>query len=155
MKWCFDTSALIEPWVRLYPPDLFPQVWDKLDQLSAAGVIVAPTDVRLELERQKDDLHDWAKRVAPRLFREPDRKVMEVFTQIVNAYPDFMKVNSTKSGADPIVIAMAETHGLSVVTYETLAKQSAAPKIPNVCAARGLPCVQLVDVLRAEGFQMR
>lgn len=153
MKWCFDTSALIEPWVRLYPPDIFGPVWDKLAELVEGGIIGAPADVLLELEKQKDDLHDWAKSM-PDLFVEPDRPVMEAFTDIINAYPSFMKVNSTKSGADPFVVAMAEVHGLPVVTYETMAKQAAAPKIPNVCADRGLAVAQLVDVLRSEGFRM-
>jgi hypothetical protein len=153
VKWCFDTSGFIEPWVRLYPPDLFPPIWAKLEDLARAGRIVAPADVRLELERQKDDLHDWAKAL-PQLFREPDRAVMEAFTDIVNAHSDFMKVNSTKSGADPFVVALAEVHGFVVVTYETMAKKDAAPRIPNVCAGRGIECASLVDVLRAEGFKL-
>jgi len=128
-------------------------VWAKLEELAQAGHIVAPADVRIELERQKDDLHDWAKGM-PALFMDPDRKVMETFTDIVNAHPDFMKVNSTKSGADPFVVAHAEVHGLVVVTYETMAKKDAAPKIPNVCAARGIECASLVEVLRAEGFRL-
>ena len=77
---------------------------------------------------------------------------MEAVTDIVNAHPDFLKINSTKSGADPFVVAHAEVHGLVVVTYETMARQNAAPKIPNVCAARGIGWATLVDVLRAEGF---
>jgi hypothetical protein len=125
-----------------------------LKELTEAGLMVAPSDVLLELEKQKDDLHEWAKAV-PNLFVVPDRQVMEAFTEIVNDYPNFMKINSTKSGADPFVVALAEVHGLAVVTYETLAKREAAPKIPNVCQDRGLDCVQLVDVLRAEGFKMQ
>jgi hypothetical protein len=153
MKWCFDTSGLIEPWVRRYPPDVFGPVWTKLEELAKAGVIVAPADVRLELEKQKDDLFAWAKGV-PEMFHDADRAVMEVFTDIVNAHPDFMKINSTKSGADPFVVAFAQVHSLPLVTYETMAKQNAAPKIPNVCAARGIDCVELVDVLRGEGFKL-
>jgi hypothetical protein len=80
---------------------------------------------------------------------------MEVFTEIVNDHPDFMKINSTKSGADPFVVALAEVKELTVVTYETMAKQNAAPKIPNVCVARGLgDTASLVDVLRAGGFRL-
>jgi Domain of unknown function (DUF4411) len=151
--WCFDTSAFIEPWVRLYPPDVFPLVWEKLQYLSENGTIVAPIDVLNELEKQKDDLYVWAKRT-PQMFIEPDRDVMEVFTAIVNDHPNFMKVDSTKSGADPFVIALAESKEFTVVTYETFAKQNAAPKIPNVCSARNVRCAQLVDVLREEGFRM-
>jgi predicted DNA binding protein len=152
MTWCFDTSAFIEPWVRLYPPDIFGPVWDKVEKLAENEEITAPADVLLELEKQKDDLHEWAK---PELFETPDREVMEVFTEIVNDHPDFMKINSTKSGADPFVVALAEVKELTVVTYETMAKKNAAPKIPNVCAARGLgETASLVDVLRAGGFKL-
>ena len=154
MTWCFDTSAFIEPWVRLYPPDIFGPVWNKLEELAENDLITAPADVLLELEKQKDDLHAWAK-ARPELFQTPDRRVMEVFTEIVNDHPDFMKINSTKSGADPFVVALAEVKELTVVTYETMAKQNAAPKIPNVCAARGLTApASLVDVLRAGGFKL-
>jgi hypothetical protein len=117
-------------------------------------LIVAPADVRLELEKQKDDLYAWATGAASALFLDPDRPVLEAFSDVVNEHPDFMKVNSTKSGADPFVVALAEVHGLTVVTFETKAKKEAAPKIPNVCEARGIVCVQLVDVLRAEGFKL-
>ena len=61
MRWCFDTSALIEPWVRLYPQDIFGPVWVKLEELIEEGEIGAPQDVLIELERQKDDLHAWAR----------------------------------------------------------------------------------------------
>lgn len=154
MTWCFDTSAFIEPWVRLYPPDIFGAVWDKLEEMARSNEITAPADVLLEIEKQKDDLYEWAK-ARPELFETPDREVMEIFTEIVNNHPDFMKINSTKSGADPFVVALAEVRQLTVVTYETMAKQNAAPKIPNVCAARGLGnTASLVDVLRAGGFRL-
>ncbi|QPS43721.1 DUF4411 family protein [Burkholderia humptydooensis] len=74
MRWCFDTSALIEPWVRLYPPDLFAPIWQKLTELCEAGDIVAPIDVLHELEKQKDDLHDWAESEANEMFLDPDRR---------------------------------------------------------------------------------
>lgn len=154
MSWCFDTSAFIEPWVRLYPPDIFESVWGKLEELADSNEITAPADVLLELEKQKDDLFEWAKSRSD-LFEAPDRDVMEVFAEIVNDHPDFMKVNSTKSGADPFVVALAEVKKLTVVTYETMAKKNAAPKIPNVCAARGIgDTASLVDVLRAGGFKL-
>lgn len=153
MKWCFDTSALIEPWVRHYPPDLFPRVWDALNDLAAKRVIGAPVDVQHELERQSDALCDWSKSLDG-FFEESDRRTMEIYTDIVNRFQGFLKVNSTKSGADPVVVAVAAARRIPVVTYETLAKQDAAPKIPNVCNALGIQCVSLVDVLRAEGIKL-
>lgn len=152
MRWCFDTSALVEPWVRHYPPDLFPRVWEALEQLARDGIIRAPVDVRLELERQSDALCEWARRLDG-FFEEADRPAMEIYAGVVNQYVGFLKVNSTKSGADPVVVAVAAARRVPVVTYETMAKQDAAPKIPNVCGSLGIRCVSLVDVLRSEGVR--
>ena len=153
MKWCFDTSALIEAWVRHYPPDMFGPMWSAIENLAGKGIIAAPIDVRLELEQQKDDLFNWAKGLNG-FFIEPDRALLETSKAIVNAHPGLIKANSTKSAADPFVIALAEIRKVPVVTYETMAKQNAAPKIPNVCNARGIRTATLVDVLRAEGFRL-
>lgn len=153
MKWCFDTSALIEPWVRRYPPDIFKPVWDTLEKLAVAGVIASPVDVRLELEQQKDDLFAWAKGLNG-FFVDSDKALLQRASDIINGHPGLIKPNSTKSGADPFVIAMAEVYGVPVVTYETAARNNAAPKIPNVCAVRGIQVVSLVEVLRGEGFRL-
>jgi hypothetical protein len=152
MKYCFDTSALIEPWVRHYPPDVFRSVWDKLAEVVEAGTVRAPMEVMRELERQSDPLFEWVTRI-PALFVELDTAHAVRCKDIVNAFPNLVKPNSPKSQADPFVIGMAELAGVPVVTYETRAKANAAPKIPNVCDARGVPCIGFVDVLRAEGFR--
>lgn len=153
MKYCLDTSALIEPWVRLYPPDIFPPVWKKLEELVDDGSVRAPVEVKRELERQKDDLFEWAS-VAEAMFVELDAGQAVKAKEIVNAFPNLVKPNSTKSAADPFVIALAEVSKVPVVTYETRAKKAEAPKIPNVCDVRGIECLSLVDVLRAEKFKL-
>lgn len=153
MKYCFDTSALIEPWVRLYPQEVFPSVWEKLKELADAGVIRAPTEVRIELERQSDGLTDWAG-ASRDLFLDLDRAQLVRVKEIVNKYPQLVKPNSTKSQADPFVITLADTVKVPVVTYEGRAKIGAAPKIPNVCDDLGIKYLSVVDVLRAEGFKL-
>lgn len=107
MSWCIDTSALIEPWVRLYPPDVFQPVWDALAQMAQEGLIVAPVEVKLELERQKDDLYEWACGLHG-LFVDPDREQLEKLAEIVQGHDGLVKPNSMKSAADPWVIALAE-----------------------------------------------
>ncbi len=152
MKYCLDTSALIEPWARHYPPDLFKPVWEKIAELIEAGHVRAPVEVRRELERQEDALLKWAKG-AKGLFEEVDDAQLKVAKDIVNKYPSLVKPNSTRSQADPFVIALAEVHGVAVITYETRAKKDEAPKIPNVCADRRIQMVSFVDLLRKEGFK--
>ena len=153
MKYCLDTSALIEPWVRLYPPDIFPPLWKKLEDLVSDGSLRAPVEVRRELARQSDALYEWAC-AAEAVFVELDADQAVKAKEIVNAFPNLVKPNSTKSAADPFVIALAEVAKVPVVTYETRAKQKEAPKIPNVCDARKILVMTIVDVLRAEKFSL-
>jgi hypothetical protein len=149
LKYCLDTSALIEPWVRHYPVDLFPRLWDALADLAQRHVICAPVEVRREIERQSDGLSKWAKKL-PVLSEEADAAQMRLVRDIVNEHPGLVKPNSTKSQADPFVIAMAEANRVPVIAYETRAKRDAAPKIPNVCDARRISTVSFVEMLRAE-----
>jgi hypothetical protein len=128
-------------------------VWGKLEELATARIISAPVDVRIELAEQKDDLFAWAKDLDG-FFVEADRALLGRSKEIINAHPRLINPNSSKSGADPFVIALAELNAVPVVTYETRAKATAAPKIPNVCESRGLKVMTLVDVLRAEGFAL-
>lgn len=152
MKYCLDTSALVEPWQRHYPHDLFEPVWEALGDLIVAGHVRAPVEVRRELERQSDGLLKWANGWEG-LFEDVDEAQLKASKEIVNKYPSLVKPNSTKSQADPFVIALAEVRGVAVITYETRAKKNEAPKIPNVCEDRKIKMVTFVELLRAEGFK--
>lgn len=151
MRWCFDTSGFMEPWIRLYPTDLFPAIWDKLQELVSDGAVCAPQEVRMELMKQKDDLLAWADG-CKNLFPLYDQATLLQAKHIINTFPGLMKVDSLRSGADPWVVAMARVRGVPVVTYETRGKKGGAPKIPDVCDQLGVNVVSMVDVLRAEGF---
>jgi hypothetical protein len=153
VKYCFDTSALIEPWIRLYPPDVLGPVWEKLEDLIASGIVRAPHEVLIELSNQLDALHDWALGNAE-MFVPPDAANVAKMKEIINAHPGLIKAHSTKSMGDPWVIALAEINKVPVVQYENKGKKNGAPKIPDVCSARGITCLTLIDVLRAEGFKL-
>ena len=151
-KYVFDSSALIEPWNRHYPPDVFPQLWDSLGDLVDQGIIRAPLEVKRELERKSDGLTNWTQQ-RNGLYVDADAGQLVIVRDIVNAYPDLVAPNSQRSQADPFVIAMGEQLGLPIITYETKAKADAAPKIPNVCDDRFLGRMTFVEVLRAEGVR--
>jgi len=134
---------------------MFRPVWTALEGLIASGVVRASVEVKRELERQSDALYEWACGTNE-LFVEVDEPQARKVKEIVNAHPGFVKPNSTKSQADPFVVGLAEVAGarIKVVAYEGRAKANAAPKIPNVCAARNILVITLVDLLRAEGFTL-
>lgn len=151
MSFSFDTSALIEPWTRRYPPDVFPQIWQWLEYCIQEGTISAVDEVRHEILRQEDDLAAWAKTQA-HLFAPADEAVQQALRRVLEVFPNLADHERDRSGADPWVVAHALANGLSVVTYETRGKQN-KPKIPNACDHFGVPCISLVEVLRATGFK--
>jgi len=93
--------------------------------------------VLAELEKGEDDLHEWARRQAD-LFIDPDEEEQRLVRQIVNDFPGLVKPGEDRVNADPFVIALAMRYGLTLVTQERPAGPGGQPKIPNVCAARGI-----------------
>ncbi|ELC7324553.1 DUF4411 family protein [Stenotrophomonas maltophilia] len=151
MSYSFDTSALIEPWTRRYPPDLFQPIWGWLENLVDQGHVAAIDEVRHELHRQEDELSAWTKS-QEKLFVPASADVQTALRDVLIAFPNLADHERDRSGADPWVVAYALSAGRSVVTYETMGKAS-KPKIPNACAHFGIGCLSLVDVLRQTGYR--
>jgi hypothetical protein len=57
-----------------------------------------------------------------------------------------------RNRADPFVIAVAGLRGATVVTGEGSDGTADRPKIPFVCSQLRIPCIRLLDVIRAEGW---
>jgi hypothetical protein len=59
--------------------------------------------------------------------------------------------------ADAYVIALAQIHGGTVVTQETTAAEKRNSKqthfIPDVCRDLGVPCINLLGLMRREGWK--
>jgi hypothetical protein len=148
-----DASALIDGWVRYYPPDVLPTLWENLDSLVRDGRLRATDDVRLELERGSDALYEWC-RDRDGMFRAQSDAVQERVANIVNRFPSFVPERSPDGiWADPFVIALAQVDGLAVVTGERRAAANARPKIPNVCEALSVECINFLDFIRREGWR--
>ncbi len=48
--------------------------------------------------------------------------------------------------------ALARVKGYTVVTLETMAASNERTRIPNVCAKYGIPCIDLIGLMDAEGW---
>lgn len=88
------------------------------------------------------------------LFVEVDEPVQAAVTQILAAYPKLIDANTGRSGADPFVIALAQTNGCTVVTEEK-PRSIINPKIPDVCAALGVQCINMLAFIREQGWRFR
>jgi hypothetical protein len=148
-----DTSALVHAWQRDYPPDVFPSVWEKLDELATSDRLISCDEALLELERGGDDLHEWAVD-RPHIFRTPDQSVQTVVSDIVNRWPEVVPEESHDGvWADPYIIAFAVVQSGTVITGEIRVGQNARrPHIPNVCEALNVPWSNLLGLLRYEGY---
>lgn len=146
-----DSSALIHAWAEAYPIDIFGPLWDFFSERATAGVLVASREVLLEIEVKDDGLSKWAKGVD--MFREIDDPVQDKVAELMAKYPKLVDERTSKSAGDPWVIGLASAHGLCVVTQEkggTLTK----PKIPSVCSAERIRCINTLTLIRELGWRM-
>ncbi len=145
----FDTSSLMAARIRMYPPDLFPSVWAKFEELVNVGRILVPDEVFTELTKKDDDVSKWAKqRTAMIVPLAPD--VTAAMTDILSRHPMLMAKGSRRNGADPWVIAVAKVRNAAVVTEE--GSGGKRTKIPDVCHAEKVECLSVLGVIRLEGW---
>lgn len=149
-----DTSALIGAWQRKYPPEVFPSLWENLDQLGHDGELFVPDEVLRELQRQDDDLHKWVAERADHLVVVADRAIYLAVRAILNDHPRLTMPGLGRGRADPFVIAEAQARGCAVVTEER-GGSAGKPRIPYVCQTLGLTSSEVLDVIRAEGWTFR
>jgi hypothetical protein len=105
----------------------------------------------LELERGGGEVYDWAKQNES-MFHPPAQPVQSEVEQIVRRWPEFVPEDSQDGvWADPYVIGLAIIRGATVVTGEKAVGPGArSPKIPNICSALGVPCTDLLGLIRAK-----
>lgn len=151
MKYCFDTSALLDGWVRWYPPDTFRTLWDNIEELVEERIIVAPEEVLAELTKKDDDVHKWAKK-NKEMFLAPIEEVQMATAEVLERFPRLVDSRRDRSQADPFVIAVAKINNLVVVTEEKNQGTETRPTIPIVCTHFGIKHMRLLDMIRDQGW---
>ena len=144
-----DTSALIAAWVRLYPPEHFPNFWANLDRMAQQGRVLVPEEVLKELMKKQDDLLQWVKDREQRVLVHTTRAVMCRVREILRQYPGLTQPNTGRGKAGPFVIATALQLDLTVVTDEK-GGSAHKPKIPYVCKVLGVECLTVLDIIQRE-----
>ncbi len=146
-----DTSALLEAYVRRYPPDVIPGLWDdKFDQLIEAGLLVAAYDVLEDLSKRDDGIYQWAKQ-REQMFIDLDQYEPQL-KQIMAEYPRLVDTKTGKSGSDPMVIALAHAQDLTVVSQEGIGSKN-SPKIPYVCNELDIRHVDVLALIREQKWK--
>ena len=152
-RYTIDTSILIGL-ERRYPRDVFPSVWDAIENLVADGRACICSEVLDETSRGDDDLHDWAKD-QPGFTCEPEEQDFSIVRDIGRAVPEW--VRGEKNAADPFVVAHGVVHGRTIVVDETRAGPGVIArnqKIPNVADMYGVDAIDFVEMARREAWRI-
>ena len=149
----FDTSALIDGLERFYPQQNFPTLWQRIDDLIAQGRLVISEEVWNEAIRVDSATKDWCEdSTASRdqAIFSTNASVSTIVGAIMSQFPQW-STQGQKNGADPFVIAVAESQQGVVITGEKDGGPS-KPKIPYVCKQRDVDCGRFVRVITSEGW---
>lgn len=155
MSYLLDANVFIEASRRYYGFDLVPQFWDWLIDAHSRGVVMTVQQVADEIT-PGDELHNWFSQLPP-TFVEPHTSAVATEVGVLSAWAighGFTQaaINTFMGSADLWLIAQARAHGHTVVSHEMLINlgRRNAVKIPNVCAANGVACIDTFDLWRRD-----
>ena len=151
-----DTSSLMDWQARFYPVDVFDTLVGRLNALADTGQLLAPGLVREEIEKVGTaGLKAWAD--AHKGMFVPTGELLVDAQAIQGQFPDLLDPKADYEEADAYVIALAQRRGAIVLTQETAASEKHKPKqthfIPDVCRDLGIPCINLIGLMRREGWR--
>lgn len=150
-KYIIDTCSLTAM-RRVYPRDVFPSAWEKLEDLAESEIIASTEDVFEEIKSQDDDLLEWANDYEE-IFYPLSEEIQRGAIKVLESHDNLVDLKKRKSGADPFVIATAMVHSCTVVTEEKPSGGENRSKIPDVCQDYDIKCIKILDMLRDEGLR--
>lgn len=160
--YCIDTSSLIEMKDR-YPRDVFIDLLPKMEKLINDGRLIAPVEVKKEIEQGDDELKKWVKGKKG-LFVKPDARQFKKMKEILEKYPFLAKSKDVSAiNADPWLISLTIVkneemrEGLFrrkcvVVTEES---KTNPQRIPSVCRGYNIESINLLEFFRRVGWKFR
>lgn len=155
-QYLLDTNLFIQSENFIYR-DVFPSFWNELASLLQSGDAILHQTVYDELKRKKDPLYHWLKGLSV--------KPMPLSNNIMDSYLDIcawskgqgytlraVREFQEPSRADAWLCAEAKSSGLVLVTNERRSNSINKIKIPNVCAAFGISCIDDHEFMRRFNF---
>jgi len=130
VRYVLDSSCLIKL-NRDQPLELYPSVWEKLDELKATGRAILPSEAKREIDHKDDALKAWVK-LRPSMVVEATTDDLALVQAISAAHPDWVQGRTNAAGAGAA--------GTNV-------------RPPNVAAEHGIECIGFTDVVRREQWR--
>jgi len=153
----FDASSIIYAWDN-YPPELFPPLWDWLEEELANQSLVIPSVALEEVNKKTPECADWLKRnditvlpLTSEVLAESIRIKHLLGIEEDQYHPKGVGEN------DIFIIATASVNGLTLISDE--GRQFGKPdilakyKIPAVCDLPevGVTCINFLQLIRNSG----
>jgi len=159
-NYCIDASSLIKL-KQDFPPGVFPNVWEKVEELVGSGRLIAPDEVAREIEND-DVLGPWAKR-HKKMFRRLDQQQINLVKEIALRFPKLAKPGRFGPAADAFVVALARLENAAATDLFTskaecvvVTEERGSPeKIPGACGYYKIACASLVGLFQREGWVFR
>lgn len=145
-KYVFDSNIFISL-QRRQPIDVYPSLWSKIGELMDEGIIISSQEVFDEISIGGDDLEKWAKS-RKECFLPSEVSIQQGVRNILKEHRGLVEGGNKKNSADPFVIALAQDKECKVVTEETRTRNAASPKIPDVCDAYSIECINFIGFAR-------
>jgi hypothetical protein len=123
-----------------------------MESAARDGIIFAIDEVYRELEKKDDAAFQWLK-ARRAMIVALDTEIQQRVAAILTAHPRLVDTRKNRSSGDPFVIGLAQARGLKVVTGERASGVIAKPNIPDVCAALGIDCINVLSMFRNEGWK--
>lgn len=86
---------------------------------------------------------------------EIDAPIQTAVQAILRGYRKLLDTRKSRSGGDPFVIALAQLNNATVVTNERMTGSADRPNIPDVCAALRIRCINILELIREQGWVFR
>jgi len=142
---------------RYYPLDVFVTFKTRIEQLIKTGDFRAVELVKEEINAiGTPDLRTWGSG-HKNLFTPLTPDVQLEAAAIEAKYPDLLDIKSPYQSADAYVIAFAKLQNGIVISQETSVHEKRKPPkdhyIPDVCRDLGIPCINLLGLMRKEKWK--
>jgi hypothetical protein len=137
----------MDGWVRYYPPDVFPTLWNNHDPFIDDGEILSSEEVYIETSKKADELHKWFQN-RKHMLVPLTVDIQRIAKELLSDYPRLVDTLKGRSQADPFVIATAIEKSAIVVTGEIRTWNLNKPRIPDVCEARSIRWIGFLQMIR-------
>lgn len=149
--YCIDASTILHmQW--FYPPDVFGQLWAKFEEDAVKGLLITSEVVVDELGKKGDHASTFVKGIKDFGCKMDDGTLAQA-SAVLAKVPHIIDAQNTNPQADPYLIGLSIVRNAILVTQEKSAPNAKKAKIPDVCAQFNVPCITLLDLVRARSWK--